>query len=282
MQNKLKRKWLIFTSAGDNSNIQQWLGAERKYDVFVVYYGPTEFLLKNDCEVYKVRKGGKYQNLHYFYNEARDYFNQYEAILVMDDDIEIPTANINALFHLRENRKFDLLQSAFDRRGKISHKITEFNPLASIRITNFIEVTCPVFSQRALVAFLNEYDPTVNATGVDWWFCSIVERNFGLDSIAISDDITCLNPHDLDKNPIGNREIDRLLSREQRNQSWIEVKKKHNLELNEGEYVLYHSEYRPTLKKISYWVFTKIANVLLRIQRKLNRKNLFRIINPIK
>jgi hypothetical protein len=271
MQNKLKRKWLVFTSAGDNTNIKQWMDIGRQYDVFVAYYGSKELLIKNQCEFYKERKGGKYQNLHHFFNEYREIFDSYEAILVMDDDIVISTLKINTLFQLREKRGFDLLQSAFDRRGKISHKITEFNPFTSIRLTNFIEVTCPLFSHRALTAFLNEYDPTVNATGVDWWFCNIVERDFGLNRIAISDDITCLNPHDLDKSSSGNREIDKLLSREQRNQSWIEVKQKHNLQLNEGKYVQYSSEGYITMSKAFFWIGTKCLNIILRILRKIHR-----------
>lgn len=269
MHNNTNRKWLIFTSAGDNSNIQQWMANDRQYDIFIVYYGSGDLKIKKDCDIYRERKGGKFQNLHHFYNSEPEIFDRYEAILVMDDDIEISADKINALFKLRETRNFDLLQSAFDRRGKISHKITEFNPCASVRLTNFIEVTCPIFSHRALTAFLAEYDPAVNATGVDWWFCNIVERNFGLKTIAISDDITCLNPHDLDKNPGGNREIDRLLSREQRNKSWIEVKEKHNLKLNEGNYLQYSAEGNATFVKITFWVYTQIANILLRIYRKI-------------
>jgi hypothetical protein len=36
---KSTRRFLLFTSAGDKSNVNQWLGRKRNYDIVVVYYG---------------------------------------------------------------------------------------------------------------------------------------------------------------------------------------------------------------------------------------------------
>ena len=95
-------KWLVFTSAGDFSNHQQWL-VGRRFDLWLVYYGDREdnpFI--EDCEHYSTRKGGKFPNLHAVYQSHRSVLLQYDAIFVLDDDIEIDGPRINRLFELRE------------------------------------------------------------------------------------------------------------------------------------------------------------------------------------
>ena len=90
----VRREFLIFTSAGDRSCVAQWLGGgdERRFDLFVCYYGTAS---SPSCLAHADRatrrKGGKFQNLHAAVETDRAYFAAYDAILVCDDDIRIDT-----------------------------------------------------------------------------------------------------------------------------------------------------------------------------------------------
>ena len=137
--------YLVFTSAGDHSNIDQWLRGERHFDLWITYYGDQQERLKDKADFYNQRKDGKFPNLYYLYQMFPDILEKYQAIMVMDDDIIIDTESINQLFRIRERYDLWLLQPSFDPRGKNSHWITITNPRCLLRYTNFVELGCPLF-----------------------------------------------------------------------------------------------------------------------------------------
>lgn len=84
-----------------------------------------------------------------------------------------PAAGINRCFELREQFDLWLLQPAFDPAGKISHTVTRLQVGPSLRYTNFIEMTCPLFEKQALDRFMNVFDPSLKGWGADWWFLQV-------------------------------------------------------------------------------------------------------------
>jgi hypothetical protein len=163
-------KNLVFTSAGDRSNLGRWLQGRRDFDLWIVYYGDQPGMFRESGEFHLERKGSKFQNLHYCYQRWPGLLARYDAVMVMDDDILIDATGITRLFELR--REFDLwaLQPAFRLAGKISWHITEVHATAKLRYTNFIEMACPMFRRDKLDAFMAVYDPELVGYGTDWWF----------------------------------------------------------------------------------------------------------------
>ena len=201
-----KRPWLVFTSAGDRSNVAQWIGGSRLFDVCVVYYGDeAEPACARAADKFIRRKGGEFPNLKAAALAEPSYFAAREAVLVMDDDLEIDCNAINTLFELRKRLDAWVLQPAYDGgKGKSSHEIlrslipaksssrvragTDMAALLAavearkyvrvgeqgehtVRYVNFIEVTCPLFRADVLHDFLEAYDGRLVGWGVDYWFC---------------------------------------------------------------------------------------------------------------
>ncbi len=218
---------LVFTSAGDRSNLGRWLRGRRDFDLWTVYYGDQPGKFRALSDVYLDRKGSKFQNLHHCYRCWPELLGRYEAVMVVDDDIVIDATGITRLFEIR--REFDLwaLQPAFRLTGKISWRITEVHAMAKLRYTNFIEMACPLFRRDKLDEFMAVYDPELVGYGTDWWFLHTLgpelERR-----VAIVDEVTCINPYDRVKG--GAREIDRLQSHEHRKQVWERMKARHGLD----------------------------------------------------
>jgi hypothetical protein len=219
---------LIFTSAGDHSNVRLWLqGRRRDFDLWVAYYGAEPGALRSLATVYTVRQGTKFQNLHYCYANWRDLFAQYAAVMVLDDDIVIGADALTRLFEIRQELDLWALQPAFRVSGKISWGITRQQPTTRLRYTNFIEMTCPLFRRDKLDAFMAVYDPELIGYGEDWWFL----RTLGADldrHVAVVDEVPCINPSDRSKG--GRREIDRLWSHEQRKAVWERIKVRYDLD----------------------------------------------------
>jgi len=235
--NKPLSKYLVYTSAGDHSNLYNWLAVSgapkvrKSFDLWVTYYGDQENKYKKIADFYNMRKGGKLPNLYYLYQQHKDILDNYDAIFVLDDDILIDCNQINRLFEIREQFDLWLLQPAFHPAGKISHPITKVAPSSFLRYTNFVEVACPLFRKDKLDKFMEVYDPVLVGWGADLWFSHLLGEKPG--KIAIVDAISCINPHDSTKE--GGREIDQLEEKNIRIKNWVEIKKLHNIQFNGEE-----------------------------------------------
>jgi hypothetical protein len=174
--NTPKSKYLVYTSAGDNSNLLYWLKnfnsrqVKRNFDLWITYYGSVKNKYKEVSEFYNMRQGAKFPNLLHVYQEWNDILAHYEAVFVMDDDIVIDCNRINHLFEIRKKYDLWLLQPAFDKIGKISHSITKMNPSCFLRYTNFVENTCPLFRKDKLDGFMEIFDPVLTGWGIDLWY----------------------------------------------------------------------------------------------------------------
>lgn len=203
---KKTHDYLVFTSAGDQSCLHKWLEGKPNFDLWVTYYGDHHGKYSDLTPLYCQRKDTKFPNLHALHTSHPGFLAQYKAIIVMDDDIEISTKQLNKLFCIQQEYDLWVLQPSFDQRGKISHRITRQRYGYKMRYTNFVEMTCPLFETSRLLKFLNIFDPELKGWGTDHWFI----HNLGPDSlghVAIIDSISCLNPHDRFKVD-GIREID--------------------------------------------------------------------------
>ena len=92
-------------------------------------------------------------------------------IFVLDDDLIFTGTDISRLFNIMKKEDLLLLQPAFDKRGKISFKLNEVHPFSYLRYTNFVENTCPMFTQAELLNFIQKFDPRLNGWGIDFWYC---------------------------------------------------------------------------------------------------------------
>lgn len=200
-------------------------GDKRIFDVCVVNYSDIDNLHKAGADYYYQFKGGKFPNLQKIYFDNRNILDQYDAVWVADDDIIIDTQSINELFVTLTEKSLTLLQPSFRATGKVSFPITRQRLLTSLRYTNFVEMTCPVFKTEFLKKFLEVFDPALVGWGTDWWFLNLIAPE---DKVAITDQISCINPYDRFKKN-GVREIVKLQSDEERLNTWRRIKAERNL-----------------------------------------------------
>lgn len=213
---------LVFTSAGNRSNLRNWLQGRRDFDLWTVYYGDRAGMFQDVSDLYLARKGSKFQNLHYCYGQWPERFARYEAVMVMDDDIVIDATGITRLFEIRREQDLWALQPAFRLSGKISWGITAVRPTAKLRYTNFVEMACPLFRRDKLDAFMRVYDPELVGYGTDWWFLHTLGTDLER-RVAVVDEVTCVNPYDKHKGA-GGREIDMVQTHQMRKEIWKKMK----------------------------------------------------------
>lgn len=225
-----KKKNLVFTSAGDNTEFyKNWLAKNREYDVWVVYYGNNdEIFRKYESLVDRIwrRKGSKFQNFYYIYQNYYNDIMKYDAFYIVDDDIIMSTDDINKLFNILYKYNLSICQPSFTDDSKISHKVTVQIPQNKLRYTNFIEVNTPVFSKKALLKLMKYYDPSLIGWGIDYlyiWANGINEKN----KYAVIDDISCINPKDDDKTD--GRELNKIDNYNKRAIIWQKIADKYKI-----------------------------------------------------
>jgi hypothetical protein len=220
---KNKKKYLVFTSAGDNTNFyNNWLNENRNFNLMVVYYGDIYNKYIDKCDYYLMRKGSKFQNLYYTYTNYKFIFNSYESFFILDDDIIINTNEINRLFNILKKYDLWILSPSYSIRSKISHSITKKLDNSFLRYTNFIEVGVPLFSKYALTKFMKVYDPILIGYGIDYWYIWVLGIN-KKNKYAICDEISCINPFSK------SRSINKLQSLNRRIKEWNKIKEKNNI-----------------------------------------------------
>ncbi|MDZ7839366.1 MAG: hypothetical protein U5R46_00885 [Gammaproteobacteria bacterium] len=205
-------RFLVYSSIGDRTRFPEfWLNEpeKRRFDLWATYYGNRDDdPYRQHVDRYFRARGGKFQNFHKVYEAHRADILDYDAVFVVDDDIEIGTEGINHLFAIRKSYNLWIVQPAFPPHSRISHRVTARIPGALLHFTNFIEMCVPLFSRDALSRFMDRFDPALLAWGTDYFYmCAngIQARN----RYAVVDAITCVNP---DPPPGRGREINNLAS----------------------------------------------------------------------
>lgn len=205
------RRHLVFTSAGDRSNVAGWTAQDpnRNWDLAVAYYGDRgEHELFPDADYYFARKDGKFPNARWIHVNT-DLFHGYRTVAVLDDDLQFPPGGISKMFQEGLMSGSVIFGPSQSPEGKISWPISQTDDTARWRYVNFIEMNSPCFTGDFLRGFLADFDPALKGWGTDWMYMNALwDREGVLDGkAALLDQVEVLNPHDDIR---GRREIDTL------------------------------------------------------------------------
>jgi hypothetical protein len=161
------RRYLLVVRAGDDSLHRSWIDAnkERNFDLLISYYGTEQGRYQSDGEYYHVLAGPRWTTHHAILRDNPRLRETYDYICFACDDLDADAATWNALFAFCERHGFDLAQPAII--GPVSYAITAPVPDLLYRITNFVEVMCPVFSKRALAVCYPGFGDSVSGWGLN-------------------------------------------------------------------------------------------------------------------
>jgi hypothetical protein len=197
-----RRLNLVFATVGDDTEFDKlWTGNNRNYEIWVIYTGDDDNKYnqyKNIVDRIWKRKGNKFPNFNYIYNNYNSQIMRFNNFYIVDDNIIINTDQINKLFDITNQYFLLISQPAFLPESNITHPITIVQPDKLLRYTNFIELTTPVFSKEGLVNFMKYYDDSLIGWGIDYLY---IWAN-GIDKIAtyaIIDKVACIKKTNTDK-----------------------------------------------------------------------------------
>jgi hypothetical protein len=146
-------KNLVIIPAGKTSEHQKWVQDHRDhgFDLCILNYGMADGFtdLNSKNAKYVINQSGmKFKLLSSFLKNDSSVSEDYERMLLMDDDITTSPIEIEKFFRICEDNNFDLSQP-----GLMEGSTYTFVPTLKIRnakyhLTNMVEIMMPCFSRR--------------------------------------------------------------------------------------------------------------------------------------
>jgi hypothetical protein len=174
---------LVFVQCGRGFDAP-WLDGPRNYDVLLNYYEEADADPRADAVAFQA--GTKTTAVRRLLEERPDLLRRYEAVLFLDDDVEIGAADIDALFGAMAREKLDLAQPALtaDSESAWAFLKRPQAPQAVFRVST-VEIMTPIMTRRALEAAGSAFRETVSGWGTDLLLGPAVRAAFGPSSVGV-------------------------------------------------------------------------------------------------
>ena len=177
------RSILVFVQCGKGFDAP-YLEEPRAYDVLLNYYHESDVHPKADIAV--VQAGTKTTSIRRLMELRPDLLLRYQAVLFLDDDVEIGAEDIEALFRAMTAEKLDLAQPALTADSATAYAFLK-KPSANAGVTRLssVEIMAPALTRRALESANWAFAELVSGWGSDLLLGPAVRSAFGPNSVGL-------------------------------------------------------------------------------------------------
>lgn len=183
------KKNLIIAVCGDESMHKVWLEGRENFDLMVVYYGDNGKKYERDGILYDQAKGTKFLIMHQMCERHMYFFENYDAILIPDDDLYITGKDWTRFFKLFHAYNMKLAQPSII--GWQCIPLSAHNPSYILRYTNWVEIMTPCFNQQTFKDVSNTFNENNTNWGIEYiWVKILGQPSTG---IGIIDDVVALH-----------------------------------------------------------------------------------------
>ncbi len=180
---KPERNVLVFVQCGPGFDAA-YLEEPRTYDVLLNYYHEGSIHPKADIAV--LQAGTKTTAIRRLMELRADLLLRYQAVLFLDDDVEIGAEGIDALFRAMMADKLDLAQPALTAGTATAYPFLK-RPSAGAGVmrVSSVEIMAPALTRRALECAKWAFAELVSGWGSDLLLGPAVRSAFGPNSVGV-------------------------------------------------------------------------------------------------
>lgn len=177
-------KNLLITTVGEYNHLQSWI-KDRDFDIALVNYDYSMDIndaLKVGCIYYDSFPVFKYPGIWQMMTDAVS-LQEYDYYFMPDEDIDISGADINRLFQKMKEHDLWLAQPAIEKSNKSFPSWEMFIHKEGLDIvyTDFVEVMCPAFNNKAIKMCLDTFNKSHSGWGLDLTWAKILKgQNMGI------------------------------------------------------------------------------------------------------
>src|ERR1700733_10012286 len=187
---------LVFVQCGRGFDAA-YLEEPRAHDVLLNYYHESDVHPKADIAV--VQAGTKTTAIRRLLELRPDLLLRYQAVLVLDDDVEIDAEGIEALFRAMTAEKLDLAQPALTADSATAYAFLK-KPSANAGVTrgSSVEIMAPALTRRALEYAGWAFAESVSGWGSDLLLGPAVRAACGPMSVGVIGSVAVRHPAPVD------------------------------------------------------------------------------------
>jgi hypothetical protein len=177
------RSVLVFVQCGRGFDAA-YLAEPRAYDVLLNYYHESDIHPKADIAV--VQAGTKTTSIRRLMELRPDLLLRYQAVLFLDDDVEIGAEGIEAIFRVMTAEKLDLTQPALTADSATAYAFLKKPSVgAGVTRVSSVEIMAPALTRRALECAGWAFAESVSGWGSDLLLGPAVRSACGPNSVGV-------------------------------------------------------------------------------------------------
>ncbi len=165
----MTRPYLLYVACAKGKTEIELFGEGRQFDVAINdYTGNHE--TPAEAEYRFSQDQWKFQHVHALASlpsSLSPFLGDYRAVALFDDDIRVSTADLNRLFAVGDVFKLRLWQPALGEGSRATWPVTRRADGSLIRMTDFVEIMCPIFSREGLRTCLPTFTENVSGWSLD-------------------------------------------------------------------------------------------------------------------
>jgi hypothetical protein len=190
------RRVLVFVQCGRGFDAA-YLEEPRGYDVLLNYYHESDVHPKADIAV--VQAGTKTTSIRRLLELRPDLLLPYQAVLFLDDDVEIGAEGIEALFRAMTAEKLDLAQPALTADSATAYAFLKKPSVgADVTRVSSVEIMAPALTRRALESAKWVFAESVSGWGGDLLLGPAVRAACGPMSVGVIGSVAVRHPAPVD------------------------------------------------------------------------------------
>ena len=178
-----ERNVLVFVQCGQGFDAS-YLDEPRSFDVLLNYYDEASVHPKADIAV--LQAGTKTTSIRRLMELRPDLLLRYQAVLFLDDDVEIDARGIEAFFRAMEAENLDLAHPALTANSATAYPFLK-RPSAGAGVTRVssVEIMAPALTRRALESATWAFAESVSGWGSDLLLGPAVRAACGPASVGV-------------------------------------------------------------------------------------------------
>jgi hypothetical protein len=192
-------RWAVFLQCGRSSLHPRWLtAAPKSWHLIANFYDDTFNRTIDADMVLSQNQGTKFAAVYRILEDAPGFFDAYDYVLFLDDDILVTEDAITRLFMIAQSQDLKLAQPSVAPGSAHTWSVLLTRPDSVMRTLNTVEVMMPLVSRDALRLGGHLFARSISGWGLDFALGDLVNRHLGSGRIAVIDAVSFLHAKTID------------------------------------------------------------------------------------
>lgn len=191
--------WAVFLQCGRASLHPKWLTAASKPWHLIANFYDDSYNQPIDADMVMAQnRGTKFAAVYRLLENHPAFFDAYDYVVLLDDDLLITEEGLTRLFRLADTLSLQLAQPAVAPGSAHTWPVLLRRDDTLGRYVSAVEIMMPLISREALALGRHLFARSISGWGLDFALGDLVSRAFGPRRIAVIDAVSAMHAKAID------------------------------------------------------------------------------------